>query len=68
VLISFKCDAISIVVAEFRRHKEVTNPAHIIGFLSQWKMYLEELPQDADAKSFSGKKLDQTAIEKVSRS
>jgi hypothetical protein len=56
------------VVIEFRRHKEVTNPAHIIGFLSQWKMYLEELPQDADARGFSGKKLDPTAFEKVSNS
>jgi len=56
------------VKAEFRRHKEVTNAAHIIGFLSQWKIYLEELPQDADAKNFSGKKLDPTAFEKMSDS
>jgi hypothetical protein len=55
------------VIVEFRRHKEVTNAAHIIGFLSQWKIYLEELPQDADAKNFSGKKLDPTAFEKVSQ-
>ncbi|KAF8220430.1 ACN9-domain-containing protein [Tricholoma matsutake] len=54
------------VKAEFRRHKQVTNPAHIIGFLSQWKIYLEELPQDADAKRFSGKKLDATSFEKMS--
>jgi hypothetical protein len=51
---------------EFRRHKKVTNPAHIIGFLSQWKLYLEELPQDADAKRFNGKKLNTTTFEKVS--
>lgn len=53
------------VKAEFRRHREVTKPAHIIGFLSQWKLYLEELPHDADAKSF-GKKLDTTIFEKLS--
>ncbi|KAF5379718.1 hypothetical protein D9615_005719 [Tricholomella constricta] len=54
------------VKAEFRRHKEVTNPVHIIGFLSQWKMYLDELPRDAHAKSFSGKRLDSTVFEKMS--
>lgn len=54
------------MITEFRRHKAVTNPAHIIGFLSQWKMYLEELPQDADGTSFSGKRLDPTVFEKVS--
>jgi Complex1_LYR-like len=56
------------MIIEFRRHKGVTNPAHIIGFLSQWKMYMEVLPQDADARGFSGQKLDPTAIEKVSAS
>ncbi|RDB26363.1 Succinate dehydrogenase assembly factor 3, mitochondrial [Hypsizygus marmoreus] len=54
------------VKAEFRRHKEVTNPVHIIGFLSQWKMYLDQLPKGADAKSFSGKRLDPTVFEKMS--
>ena len=54
------------MIIEFRRHREVTNPAHIIGFLSQWKLYLEELPDVADAKGFNGKKLDTTSFEKVS--
>lgn len=54
------------VSPEFRRHKEVTNPVHIIGFLSQWKMYLDQLPRGTDAKSFSGKRLDPTVFEKVS--
>lgn len=62
-LFEVRCDSREII--EFRRHKQVTNPAHIIGFLSQWKIYLEELPQDADAKRFSGKKLDATSFEKV---
>jgi hypothetical protein len=50
-------------VPEFRRHRSTTNPVHIIGFLSQWKMYLDELP----ATNFSGKKLDPTVFEKVCR-
>jgi hypothetical protein len=51
---------------EFRLHQDVTNPVHIIGFLSQWKMYLDQLPRDANAKSFTGKRMDPTVFEKVS--
>ncbi|KAG1820969.1 ACN9-domain-containing protein [Suillus subaureus] len=53
------------VKAEFRRHRETTNPVHIMGFLTQWKMYLDELPRDpSDSRSF--KKLDPTVYEKMS--
>ncbi|KJA20572.1 hypothetical protein HYPSUDRAFT_43083 [Hypholoma sublateritium FD-334 SS-4] len=51
--------------AEFRRHREVTNPVYIMGFLSQWKTYLDQLPLDPNSK-FVGKKLDSTAFEKMS--
>jgi len=51
---------------EFRRHKDATNPLHIIGFLSQWKMYLEALPTSKDRGAFRGKKLDTTVFEKMS--
>ncbi|KAJ7463852.1 hypothetical protein B0H11DRAFT_2052481 [Mycena galericulata] len=54
------------VKAEFRRHQAVTNPVHIIGFLSQWKVYLDEIPKGPDAKNFTGKKLDATVYEKMS--
>jgi len=55
------------VKAEFRRHKEVTNPVHIIGFLSQWKMYLDGIPRSKeDARRWKGKKLDPTVFEKMS--
>lgn len=50
---------------EFRLHSKVTNPAHIIGFLSQWKMYLEQMPDREGGKYYKGKKLDITIIEKV---
>ena len=50
--------------AEFRRHREVTNPVYIMGFLSQWKTYLDALPSDPNSE-FEGKKLDTTAFEKV---
>jgi len=56
------------VKSEFKRHKEVTNPVHIIGFLSQWKMYLDQLPADATSgRQWVGKKLDPTVFEKLSK-
>jgi hypothetical protein len=54
----------AVVLKEFRRHRDITNPVHIMGFLTQWKMYLDELPRDpSDSRSF--KKLDPTVYEKV---
>lgn len=50
--------------SEFRRHKETTNPAYIMGFLSQWKVYLDQMPQDPNGQ-FRGKKLDATSFEKM---
>ncbi|KAJ6518514.1 hypothetical protein DFH09DRAFT_1194299 [Mycena vulgaris] len=54
------------VKAEFRRHQGVTNPVHVIGFLSQWKVYLDAIPAGPGAKSFSGQRLDATVYEKMS--
>ena len=51
--------------SEFRRHKDVANPAYTMGFLTQWKMYLDQLPAGPDARAFKGKKLDPTIFEKV---
>jgi hypothetical protein len=50
---------------EFRRHKDVTDPGYIIGFLSQWKVYYEQIPVGPEADRFRGKKLDPTIFEKV---
>ncbi|KAI6039847.1 ACN9-domain-containing protein [Pisolithus marmoratus] len=52
------------VKAEFRRHRTVTNPVHVMGFLTQWRKYLGELPRDPSAHNF--KKLDPTIFEKMS--
>lgn len=64
---SLMCDISSVYtlsLKEFRRHREVTNPVHIMGFLTQWKMYLDQLPRDSsDPRNF--KKLDPTVFEKV---
>lgn len=50
--------------AEFRRHRDVTNPAYIVGFLSQWKVYLEEL-EDKGSEGFKGRRLDPELFQKV---
>jgi len=53
------------VKSEFRRHRDVMNPVYVMGFLTQWKMYLDQLPAGPDARAYSGKKLDPTIFEKV---
>ena len=55
----------SLAFLEFRRHKDVTNPGYIIRFLSQWKVYLDQMPMGSEAERFRGKKLDPTIFEKV---
>ncbi|KAF8344245.1 uncharacterized protein EI90DRAFT_3028947 [Cantharellus anzutake] len=50
---------------EFRRHRDTTNPVHIMGFLSQWKMYLDALAADPGG-TFRGKPLDPVLFEKMS--
>ncbi|KAI0784563.1 hypothetical protein C8Q75DRAFT_387645 [Abortiporus biennis] len=54
------------VRSEFRHHRKVDNAWHAIAFLSQWKIYLDELPTGPEAQHFKGKKLDPTLIEKMS--
>ena len=51
--------------SEFRRHKGVANPVYIMGFLTQWKMYLDQLPAGLDTHAYRGKRLDPTIFEKV---
>lgn len=54
------------VKAEFRRTRSTDNPLHIVGFLSEWKTYLDQLPPDpASAQSWRGAKLDPKLFEKV---
>jgi len=54
------------VKSEFRRHKDVTNPVYIMGFLTQWKAYLDQLPAGPGAHAYRGKRLDPTIFEKMS--
>ncbi|CAE6489970.1 unnamed protein product [Rhizoctonia solani] len=58
------------VKAEFKRHQKIDNPVHIIGFLSQWKMYLDQMEQQANSaggfERFTGRRMDPTVFEKMS--
>ena len=50
------------VKSEFRSHKNVENPIHIVGFLNEWQRYAQEVEGD----SWHGTKLDTDKIDKMS--
>jgi hypothetical protein len=50
------------IKAEFRRHKDVENPLHIVGFLTQWQQYGQQLEGDG----WKEEKLDAGFLEKMS--
>ncbi|KAL9123995.1 MAG: hypothetical protein Q9217_006632 [Psora testacea] len=50
------------VKSEFRSHRDVENPMHIIGFLTEWQMYAQKVEGDA----WKGEKLDKGKIDKMS--
>ncbi|KOS20742.1 Acetate non-utilizing protein 9 [Escovopsis weberi] len=50
------------VKAEFRAHRKVDNPAHLIGFLSEWQSYAQKI----EGESWVGDKIDQGKLEKMS--
>ncbi|KAM0259520.1 hypothetical protein ACHAQJ_003246 [Trichoderma viride] len=50
------------IKAEFRAHRNVDNPAHLIGFLSEWQMYAQQI----EGESWVGEKIDQGKLQKLS--
>ncbi|KAH8891044.1 ACN9-domain-containing protein [Thozetella sp. PMI_491] len=50
------------IKAEFRAHRTVDNPVHLIGFLTEWQLYAQKIEGD----SWVGEKLDPGKIEKMS--
>jgi hypothetical protein len=50
------------VKAEFRRHKDVENPLHIVAFLTQWQQYGQQLEGDG----WREEKLDSDFLDKMS--
>ncbi|RAK73013.1 succinate dehydrogenase assembly factor 3, partial [Aspergillus fijiensis CBS 313.89] len=51
----------SYVQSEFRAHRNVENPLHIIGFLTEWQLYAQKLEGDA----WIGEKLDKGKLDKM---
>ncbi|KAJ5479093.1 Complex 1 LYR protein [Penicillium desertorum] len=52
----------SYVKNEFRAHRGVENPLHIIGFLTEWQLYAQKLEGD----QWAGDKLDKAKLDKMS--
>ncbi|KAM0339484.1 hypothetical protein ACHAPU_010931 [Fusarium lateritium] len=50
------------IKAEFRAHRKVDNPAHLIGFLSEWQIYAQKIEGD----EWVGDKLDEQKLSKMS--
>ncbi|KAF3921951.1 hypothetical protein ABW20_dc0102789 [Dactylellina cionopaga] len=47
---------------EWKRHKDVENPVHIIAFLTEWQLYAQHLEGD----TWKDAKLDKSKLEKMS--
>ncbi|GAB1203129.1 hypothetical protein APSETT445_001755 [Aspergillus pseudonomiae] len=52
----------SYLKSEFRAHRSVENPLHIIGFLTEWQLYAQKLEGD----TWVGEKLDKNKLDKMS--
>ncbi|KAH8676814.1 hypothetical protein BGZ60DRAFT_266521 [Tricladium varicosporioides] len=50
------------VKSEFKAHRSVENPVHIIGFLTEWQLYAQKLEGD----KWIGEKMDVGKIGKMS--
>ncbi|KAF2641466.1 ACN9-domain-containing protein [Massarina eburnea CBS 473.64] len=50
------------IKAEWRAHKDIDNPVHIIGFLTEWQRYAQTIEGD----TWKGEKMDKTKIDKMS--
>lgn len=50
------------VKAEFHAHKEVENPIHIVGFLTEWQLYAQSI----EGKQWAGDQIDKQKIDKMS--
>ncbi|PYI12763.1 ACN9-domain-containing protein, partial [Aspergillus sclerotiicarbonarius CBS 121057] len=50
------------VKSEFRAHRTVENPLHIIGFLTEWQLYAQKLEGDM----WEGEKLEKAKLDKLS--
>lgn len=50
------------VKSEFRLHRDVENPVHIVGFLTEWQLYAQQL----EGGGWKEGKLEREKLEKMS--
>ncbi|KYK55944.1 hypothetical protein DCS_07909 [Drechmeria coniospora] len=50
------------VKAEFRAGRKISNPAHLIGFLTEWQLYAQKIEGD----SWAGDKLEEGKLQNMS--
>ncbi|GKT75743.1 acetate non-utilizing protein mitochondrial [Colletotrichum tofieldiae] len=50
------------IKAEFRAHRNVDNPAHLIGFLTEWQLYAQKV----EGNEWVGEKIDPVKVAKMS--
>jgi hypothetical protein len=48
--------------AEFKRHKDIDNPLHIVGFLTEWQQYGQQIEGDG----WKDERIDQEVVDKMS--
>lgn len=52
----------SYLKSEFRRHRDIENPLHIVGFLTEWQQYGQALEGD----DWKGRKIEKELLDKMS--
>lgn len=50
------------VKAEFRAHRETENPVHIVGFLTEWQSYAQQV----EGENWRGERMDKGKVDKMS--
>ena len=50
------------IKAEFRAHRNVENPVHIVGFLTEWQLYAQKLEGD----NWRDIRMEESKVEKMS--
>lgn len=50
------------IKSEFRAHKSVENPVHIVGFLTEWQTYVQQI----EGEAWRGERMDRGKVDKMS--
>ncbi|KAF4556198.1 Succinate dehydrogenase assembly factor 3 [Elsinoe fawcettii] len=50
------------VKSEFRNHQKIDNPVHIVGFLTEWQTYVQQIEGD----EWRGERMDKQKVDKMS--